>query len=538
MALIQSLIINGRFQFGVLSPWTGDNVCIVESPCPTVEGKYSAVLKSGTEDATLEQLVNVIQDESYQLFISLAASQKGTSPMVFILLEYLDSTLTFIENGLELIIEEGQLPNGQEGSFKFITENTSSAPLNAAFARLKISKTGTANTTAVIVDNVLLNRTNISLASDLPCTYVGNTGERTVTIIPEQETIQLISGNPNAMVLANDFVYVGNGRSITYIDTTTQDSRDINVELNILYQFNRNIVVSNDQSKVYVCEGESDDPAGFVAVIDTATNSLEGQITVGIQPVALALTSLDDTLYVLNQSDSTVSVIDTMSNTVTVSFTATTTRTDGSFLQLTPNETKLIIGYELANSFDVYNVPENSFNQSVTLPSISPNISNGIMGSIDASIDGNCIYIGWGSDPSSPPDFFSGFASYCADGLSLIQNIILSQEPDSAPLPTTFVQVEEGTGNTSTIYVAETITDRVFQIQNEISTDCSTESLSLITNLSVSGFSSGFIGLSQGDNWIVTANERDNTATFIQLDTFTIFGTSPVGSNPQVLVVT
>ncbi|WLR43247.1 NTTRR-F1 domain [Bacillus carboniphilus] len=524
MALFQNLTINGRFQSGELPPWTEVNACIVENPCPTVEGTYSAALKSGTQDASIEQLVNVIQDESYQLFISLAANQSGTSPFVSIILEFLDHTLTFIENGLELIIEEGQLPNGQRGSFKFITENTSTAPQNAAFARLKITKLGSVNTTAVIVDNVVLNRVNDSLGTNIPNTYVGNTGERTITEIPSIETIQLISGSPVAMVLVNDHIYVGNGRAISIIDTTDNRRSDLTLELSVQYAFNRNMLVNKSETKIYVCEGESTDTQGFVGVIDINTNIIQAEITVGIEPIALSLTSNDDTLYVLNQADSTVSVIDTNDNSFTASFIVTTIRTDATFLQVTPDDSKLIIGYQEANSFDVFNIPENTFNQSISFP------NSGLqMRSIGISLDELSINVGCANSNGG-----SEFLAYEPTQLILKQSLQLSSG-NTTNCPNTFVQVASTSTNTSCIYVGESGSNSVYQIleNNQV-----VDPLSLITEINISDFESGFIGLSQDTNWIVTANSGNNSATFISLDSFSIFGTSPVGSSPQILVVT
>ncbi|WLR43246.1 NTTRR-F1 domain [Bacillus carboniphilus] len=406
MTLFQNLIVNGRFQLGELSPWTGENACVIDAPCPIVAGQYSAALKSGIQDASIEQLVNVIQGESYQLILSLASNQKGTSPSVLIDLEYLNSNFTVVENGIELVVEEGQLPNGKDGNFSTIIEDTTTVPQDVTFARLKIRKIGSKNTTGVIVDNVILNRVETALDFNIPCSYVGNTGEESVSVIPNaEETIELISGNPVAMQLIGNFVYVANGSAISVIDITTNTLTDIAfLELFIQYVYNRNILTNSDQSKLYVCAGESNDPEGIVAVIDTSSNTLEALVTVGIEPVGLALTSDDETLYVVNKSENTVSVIDTNDNTVTASFTATAIGgVNATFLQVTPDDSKLIIGYDNGSCFEVYNIPDNTFNQSVEFPEFGL-----IMRSIGTSLDGTSIYIGAGSSSiiSDPSSFF------------------------------------------------------------------------------------------------------------------------------------
>ncbi|WLR43245.1 hypothetical protein LC087_03355 [Bacillus carboniphilus] len=102
------------------------------------------------------------------------------------------------------------------------------------------------------------------------------------------------------------------------------------------------------------------------------------------------------------------------------------------------------------------------------------------------------------------------------------------------PLPNTFVQVEDSSSNTINIYVGESGSNRVYQIQD----NRTTESLSLITNLTVGGFNSGFLALSPDTNWLVTSNSGNNTASYIRLTSFYIFNKYSTGSGPEVLVIT
>ncbi|WLR43248.1 NTTRR-F1 domain [Bacillus carboniphilus] len=524
MALIQNLIVNGRFQRGELSPWTGENACTIDHPCPTVEGQYSAALKSGKEKATLEQFINVVKDESYSFSISLAANEKGTSPTVSIILQFLDLNFNFIENGLSLTVEEGQLPNGKDGTFNTIVENTTSVPQDAAFIKLVITKKGSLHSTGVIVDNVVLNRIQTELQFDIPSAYVGNTGEESVSIVPTSSIIiQLISGNPVAMVLIDNNVYVANGNTISVIDTETNTvSENIPLDFFISYQANRNILTNSDESIVYVCAGQSTDSFGLVGKIDTSTASREAQITVGLEPVALALTSNEETLYVLNKTDSTVSVVDTSLNVSTVSFSSLLG--NPSFLQLTPDNSKLIIGYESIPGFAVYNVPENTINQFIDFP------ASLIMRSIGLSLDDSRVYMGCSSSSGV------AFLSYGVDDLSLNQILLLSSNTSASP--NTFVQVADSSSNTSFIYVGEAGTNLVWQIQDNFSS----QTLTVITNVSVKDFNSGFIALSKDSNWIVTANEGDNSASYLVTastsSTFYLFNSYSTGSSPQVLVVT
>ena len=58
-------------------------------------------------------------------------------------------------------------------------------------------------------------------------------------------------------------------------------------------------------------------PNGIVSVIDTATNNIVANLSVGKFPVGVAATSDGKTVYVTNAYSDTVSVINTATNTVT-----------------------------------------------------------------------------------------------------------------------------------------------------------------------------------------------------------------------------
>lgn len=156
IAVIQDLIENGRFELGSIAPWIGLNARVISKTHPRVDGVYSAVLKSGNINASIEQLVNVLPGETYQFIASLATDKKGYSPPVSIYLEYLDRNLDSVGNGLEVTIEKGQLPNGRKGTFKTITYDTSEVPHEASFAKLTIRKKGYEESTGVVIDNIAL----------------------------------------------------------------------------------------------------------------------------------------------------------------------------------------------------------------------------------------------------------------------------------------------------------------------------------------------------------------------------------------------
>jgi YVTN family beta-propeller protein len=74
------------------------------------------------------------------------------------------------------------------------------------------------------------------------------------------------------------------------------------------------VAVSPDGSRVYVTN-----QAGFstASVIDTATNTVTATIPVGMEASGVAITPDGSKVYVVNTRDNTVSVIATATNTVT-----------------------------------------------------------------------------------------------------------------------------------------------------------------------------------------------------------------------------
>jgi len=96
------------------------------------------------------------------------------------------------------------------------------------------------------------------------------------------------------------------------------------------------VAVSPDGNTVYVTNraqisfddmfGPGDDdggppPAGTISVIDTATNTITGTITVGYEPSGVSISPDGSSVYVTNLYDGTVSVINAATNTVTNTIT-------------------------------------------------------------------------------------------------------------------------------------------------------------------------------------------------------------------------
>jgi gliding motility-associated-like protein len=106
------------------------------------------------------------------------------------------------------------------------------------------------------------------------------------------------------------------------------------------------IMISPDGKTIYV----GDYNIGSVSVINTATNTITGTITVGTFPWGMAISPDGSTLYVANGNSYAISVINTSSNTVTATIPLTSAPTG---IALSPDGTRLYVGLYNTNTISV-----------------------------------------------------------------------------------------------------------------------------------------------------------------------------------------
>lgn len=109
---------------------------------------------------------------------------------------------------------------------------------------------------------------------------------------------------------ASPFAYIANedSNNISVIDTTTgKVTATISVGSNPV-----GVAINPDGTKVYVANAHSND----VSIIDTATNDVIATVSAGKSPQGIAVSPSGKWVYVTNLGSNTVSVIDTTSNTV------------------------------------------------------------------------------------------------------------------------------------------------------------------------------------------------------------------------------
>ncbi|WLR43257.1 NTTRR-F1 domain [Bacillus carboniphilus] len=542
MTIIQKLIENGNFENGLLDPWIGESADVIASPCPVVVGDFSGRLKGGEVVASIFQNFNVVTGEAYQLTLSIATARKGTSPPVKIRVEYLNWLLEVVGFGLEESISQSQLPNGADGKFTTVQFITTIVPEKARFARVIIEKQGLAFSPSVVIDNVLMSRITAEL-TPLPNTYVGNTSTDTTSIIFEDTFNTLTVGNtPNAMIRAFSdekkilYIAFGNEQYVSVIDVSTQEVlTTIPVSGVTDFYYNRNIAVSPDGSKVFITTNES--TAGFVNVIDTSTNQLAGVVTVGENPTAVEISSNGLNLYVASVGSTSVVQIDTESLVITETYTLNSNYGFTLFLALASNAQQLIIGSqgEVRNTVARFSVIDIS-----TGEVIKENVFNDcdMMLSMVISLDGNYLYTGINNIETTrnTTNLFVYFNAFDTTNFQETTNIQLFNNTiafSSLPSPNVISEVFEGEEETL-IFISAVTSDGVNNLY-EISR-CG-DSFSSVTNKSIAGFTNGYFFISSDGSTIVTANQSDDTVSFLNTNSFSLETTLNVGSGPGVLVV-
>lgn len=529
--IFQNLIKNSSFKDGVLTPWIGKNACILSHPCPTMTGQFSVLLKGHHVNASIEQSINVVPGESYNLAISVASNKNGISPHIKVILNYYDLSGHPIKDGINFSILKGQLPNGQSNTFKTIHQASLTVPANSYFAKLTIKKYASSYTTGVIVDHIDLIRIEDKVS--LPTAYIGNTGTNTVSVVGANLNTITVGQGPVAMaqITQNNkkYIYVANEDGTVSVIQTSDYTIIETIDLpgTLSFQENRNILTSSDESTVYVANQDSSLKQGYVSVIDTATNTLTASIEVGNNPITLALTNDDQQnsglLYVINIGSSSISVIDTSTNTVCDSFNIETN--DPSYLVITLENKYFIVGYNKGDKFQVGEVSTNALIKSVSYS------DDRHARSLTLSLDGTLLYVGLklGQDANHQGSVLHSYKIY--DDFSALNEIDLNKDHQSDSLMVAQYELADGY---DIIYVGVASPDERYI--KEILRQVDNNAMSIISEISVSNFN-GFFALSSDNQYIITANPGSSSTTYIQTSSFSILETLTVQSEPNVLLI-
>jgi hypothetical protein len=149
---IDNRIINGSFETGGLTPWSGFDASI--TTMKTHSGYYSALLSGGASDAYVYQIVPVNPGENFEFLVSLAKVGTDNSPPVAATVAYYDVSFSFLGYGLIVEIPSDGLPDNHE--WLVVYQTTSPAPTGTTQALVLVVSLPEAGTSDVLADDVAL----------------------------------------------------------------------------------------------------------------------------------------------------------------------------------------------------------------------------------------------------------------------------------------------------------------------------------------------------------------------------------------------
>jgi YVTN family beta-propeller protein len=245
---------------------------------------------------------------------------------------------------------------------------------------------------------------------------------------------------------------------------------------------------------------------GTVSVIATATNSVIGApVTVGQNPLGLAVTPNGSTVYVANSASNTVSVIATASNTVIGAAIAVGNNPLG--VAVTPDSSKV---YVTNNADATVSVIATATNIVIGAPIAVGNSPQGVA----VTPDGSTVYV-------------TNLNDGTVSAITTATNTVIG-----APIPVGSFPVGVAvTPDSRTVYVANAVSNTVSVIATATNTVIGAP-------IPVGNFPVGLAVTPDGSAVYVT-NESDGTVSVIATATNTVIGSAiAVGNSPQGVALT
>lgn len=284
---------------------------------------------------------------------------------------------------------------------------------------------------------------------------------------------------------------------------------------------------------------------GTVSIIDTASNTVVGTITVGSGPFGIDVTPDGKFAYVANNGDGTVSVIDTSTNTVVG--TPITVGTAPRGLAITPDGTAVYVANEGSQDVSVIDVATNTVVQTFGGIGNAPFnlvfssdgsrvyftiINDGNIAIVDTATKALIASVPIGSDPwglDVTPNGQTVYVGNTGDGEAgvldtsslAVSLIFLNNAPKgvAVSLDGSKVYITDQVGPSDRLNIIDTATNTV-------------------TNTLLLGNGAAGIDISPNGEIAYVPNTADGTVSIVDLRSETILSTITVGASPiQVAVI-
>jgi YVTN family beta-propeller protein len=246
--------------------------------------------------------------------------------------------------------------------------NPQAMALNTVTNKIYVADVGTSlapGTTVTVVDTITARASTVTVGNSPdavavnPFTdkvYVANDGDGTVTVLDgstnEPLATVIVGQGPVAMAVnpVTDKIYVVNdgGGSVTVVDGATDTPQStiqvgtnpVSIAVNSVT--NRIYVANSNSSTLTVIDG-ANDQATTVALSVTTPNAG----TISVEPVAVAVNSVTDQIYVALSASYVIVLDGATNNTTQIATTPTASTEQASALAINPVTNKIYVGYAL-----------------------------------------------------------------------------------------------------------------------------------------------------------------------------------------------
>ena len=230
------------------------------------------------------------------------------------------ATNTVLSSSITLGSQSAGIAVTPNGKYAYVTDTN----IIQGFAGNTVSVINTAtNTVLGSPITVGSGALGIAITPDGKYAYVANNHDDTVSVI--NTATNTVIGSPIAVgnspvgvaVTPNgNYVFVTNNSDNTVSVISTATHSVVGPPIGVGNQ-PAGVVITPDGRFAYVADnGSGNMPSNTVSVIDIATDTVVGLVTVGNKPLGIDITPDGKYVYVTNSQDGTVSVINTATNTV------------------------------------------------------------------------------------------------------------------------------------------------------------------------------------------------------------------------------